>query len=204
MRNAPDYYQVLGLSDEAETDEIQSAYRALALKFHPDRNPGPGAAAEMRRINEAYSCLGDAAARVSFDGSRRAPEPPKLVEAALDAAREILLGGDWRLEPAPGRDMLLAGPPGRVLVRFVGMCQESDADAWLREVELLIRSGKADHSVMLAFRVLDAKALNRATRERRPSATVIELVESRVVGDPFQDPAFRDLFRPFLLSDGPG
>lgn len=63
-----DYYEVLGVSRTADADEIKRAYRALALKFHPDRNPGDAGAVErFKQINEAYSVLSDAEKRAQFD-----------------------------------------------------------------------------------------------------------------------------------------
>ena len=51
-------FQILGLSRRASLDEIKSAYRKLAMKYHPDRTPGDTQAAEkMKEINEAYSVL---------------------------------------------------------------------------------------------------------------------------------------------------
>ena len=54
MPNDP--FAVLGLSSSATEDEIKSAYRKLAKKYHPDLNPGDKAAEEkMREVNEAYT-----------------------------------------------------------------------------------------------------------------------------------------------------
>ena len=50
-----DPYKVLGVSPDASDEEVKRAYRALAKKYHPDRNPGDAAAAQkMREINAAY------------------------------------------------------------------------------------------------------------------------------------------------------
>jgi molecular chaperone DnaJ len=63
-----DYYQTLGISTEATDAEIKSAYRKLAMQYHPDRNPGDSAAEEkFKGINEAYSCLSDSAKRTHYD-----------------------------------------------------------------------------------------------------------------------------------------
>jgi molecular chaperone DnaJ len=55
-----DYHDILNVSREASDEEIKKAYRQLALKYHPDRNPGNKEAEELfKEINEAYSVLGD-------------------------------------------------------------------------------------------------------------------------------------------------
>ena len=55
-----DYYEVLGIQKGASDDEIKKAFRKLAVKYHPDKNPGDKAAEEkFKEINEAYSVLSD-------------------------------------------------------------------------------------------------------------------------------------------------
>ena len=68
MNGKRDYYEVLGVSRGASDQEIKSAYRKLALQYHPDRNPGNHEAEEkFKEAAEAYSVLSDAQKRASYD-----------------------------------------------------------------------------------------------------------------------------------------
>ncbi len=68
MNQKRDYYEILGLSHEANDQEIKSAYRRLALKYHPDKNPNDKSAEEMfKEAAEAYSVLSDAEKRARYD-----------------------------------------------------------------------------------------------------------------------------------------
>ncbi|MDE3148590.1 MAG: molecular chaperone DnaJ [Acidobacteriota bacterium] len=63
-----DYYEVLGVSRDASDQELKSAYRKQALKFHPDRNPGDHTAEEkFKQASEAYQVLSDADKRAAYD-----------------------------------------------------------------------------------------------------------------------------------------
>ncbi len=63
-----DYYEVLGVSKNASDDEIKKAYRKLAVKYHPDKNPGnKEAEAKFKEINEAHDVLSDKQKRARYD-----------------------------------------------------------------------------------------------------------------------------------------
>lgn len=68
MSSKRDYYEVLGVSREASSDEIRKSYRQCALKYHPDRNPGDKAAEEkFKEATEAFSILSDDQKRQMYD-----------------------------------------------------------------------------------------------------------------------------------------
>jgi curved DNA-binding protein len=65
---ADDYYQILGVQKIADPEEIKKAYRKLALKYHPDRNPNnPTAEEKFKKISEAYAVLSDQEKRKQYD-----------------------------------------------------------------------------------------------------------------------------------------
>ena len=65
---ANDYYEVLGISKSADENEIKKAYRKLAVKYHPDKNPDNKAAEEkFKEISEAYEILSDPAKKTQYD-----------------------------------------------------------------------------------------------------------------------------------------
>ncbi len=68
MDNKRDYYVVLGVSKNATPEELKKAYRKLALKYHPDKNPGDKAAEEkFKEAAEAYDVLNDPDKRAKYD-----------------------------------------------------------------------------------------------------------------------------------------
>jgi len=66
-----DYYGILGVQPDAESDEIRRAFRKKALQFHPDRNKDPDAAERMGEVNEAYAVLSDPEKRRRYDLMKR-------------------------------------------------------------------------------------------------------------------------------------
>lgn len=62
-----DYYKILGVGRKADAAEIKRAYRKLALKYHPDKNPEKSAEDRFKEINEAYEVLGNQTKRAKYD-----------------------------------------------------------------------------------------------------------------------------------------
>ena len=85
---ARDYYDALGISRTASTEEVQRAYRKLARQHHPDVNRDPGAEERFKEVSEAYSELSDPDTRKRYD--RFGPDfrqIPEVYENYADAAR---------------------------------------------------------------------------------------------------------------------
>ncbi len=114
MTTASDYYEVLQVSPNADGEVIQAAYRRLAMKWHPDRNPGdPFAVSQMKLLNEAYGVLSDPAKRREYDlgrnrsGTNRgtdkdapkakpsAPPQPEPAVPPKPRASSPVSGGGW-------------------------------------------------------------------------------------------------------------
>lgn len=94
-----DYYEVLGVGKSATDDELKKAYRKLALKYHPDRNPGDKQAEEkFKEAAEAYDVLSNPEKRKLYDqfGHNMGPQGfPAAVAAALNMA-----DSRWRIYSA--------------------------------------------------------------------------------------------------------
>lgn len=101
-----DPYKVLQVDPEAEDEVIQAAYRRLAQKYHPDRSPGPEAAARMVAINAAWDVLRDPARRADHDRSRARGVPSRA--AATGPAPGTASS------PAPARPSTAERPPESV------------------------------------------------------------------------------------------
>ena len=67
MNRKRDYYEILGVDRNATKEEIKRAYRRLALKYHPDKNPSPDAEEKFKEISEAYAVLSDDEKRRQYD-----------------------------------------------------------------------------------------------------------------------------------------
>lgn len=85
-----DYYQILGVDRSAAQDDIKKAYKKLALKHHPDRNPGDAKAVEQfKLVSEAYRVLGDPERRRRYDRTgETGEEGPALHEVDIATVAE--------------------------------------------------------------------------------------------------------------------
>ena len=100
--NKRDYYEVLGVSKDADEDTLKKAYRKLAKKYHPDANPGDKEAeAKFKEASEAYSVLSDPQNVSSTTSSAmlHLSRAAALVMAAVSAAL-ILTAEIWEISLA--------------------------------------------------------------------------------------------------------
>ncbi|MEM9445267.1 MAG: molecular chaperone DnaJ [Verrucomicrobiota bacterium] len=98
-----DYYELLGVSREASADEIKKAYRKLAVKYHPDKNPGDKEAEDrFKEIGEAYEVLSDTNKKAAYDNYGHAAFQQGMGSGGrgssfhdpFDVFREVFSGGN--------------------------------------------------------------------------------------------------------------
>ena len=88
-----DFYEILGVSKNASEADLKKAYRRLAMKYHPDRNPGEEGEAKFKEAKQAYEVLSDPKKRAAYD---------QFGHAGIDSS----MGG------GPGGSERAGGPPG--------------------------------------------------------------------------------------------
>ena len=85
MAKRKDYYKILGVNNDASQDEIKKAYRKLAIKYHPDRNPDNKEAEDkFKEIAEAYSVLSDENKRKEYDNPSSAFNGPDFGDMDME------------------------------------------------------------------------------------------------------------------------
>lgn len=124
MSEKKDYYEVLGLSKDASEKDIKSAYRKLAMKYHPDRSDASDAEERFKEISEAYAVLSDSDKRRQYDQFGHAGINSQYSQEDLfrgvnfedllrgfgfggagESIFDMFFGGGRRRGPARGRDL---------------------------------------------------------------------------------------------------
>ncbi|KAB2966547.1 MAG: molecular chaperone DnaJ [Thermoanaerobaculia bacterium] len=136
-----DYYEILGVARDASADQIKSAYRKHALKYHPDRNPGDHAAEErFKEAAEAYAVLSDDARRARYDRFGREGAGgfgPEGFDPSTFADFSDILGDLFGLGGAFGGRSRRGGPePGADLRYDLSIAFEEAAFGVDRELEV--------------------------------------------------------------------
>jgi molecular chaperone DnaJ len=140
-----DYYDVLGVSREANTNEIKKAYRQLAMKYHPDRNEGnPEAEEKFKEASEAYSVLADAEKRriydqYGFEGLKSAGRgfaDGSFFSDSIFADFEDILGSFFGFSTGRGRGRGRGGRRGRDLGMDVNITMEEAYNGVEKELEV--------------------------------------------------------------------
>jgi hypothetical protein len=180
-----DHYKALEVRRDASAEDIQHAYRLLALRFHPDRNSAPDAAARMREINEAWEVLGDPRRRREYDALLAKPNlHPDLASAVQLAARETLLRGGWRVLEDHVRTLVLENARQRVRVVFLDRVDNG----------MLLGLARQSPEFCVALSIKVEGPVGSA-------GAVIDLLHSESHGAPLPDGpggSCRALFAPFL------
>jgi len=178
-----DYYAILHLKADANAAQIHHAYRILAMRYHPDRNPLPEAVAMMARINEAYGVLSEPNRRRKYDKEQRLSCASDLALPIVAAAREALLRQRWTVLQDDGSTLRLENDSRHVCVTLV--------DRLTNEKLRKLARHSTGFGVVLAVEI--EKPINLSLQ-----VGIIDLLHSSYHGAPFPDAGYRALFEPFL------
>lgn len=125
------FYNILGVGENATKDEIKKAYRSLQMKYHPDKNPGNQESISMtQKINEAYETLSDEQKKGEYDMMRNNPNPFARMnsqggggmEVPMDEIFSMFFGGanPFAGMPGMGGGGMSGMPPGAKIHIFHG------------------------------------------------------------------------------------
>jgi curved DNA-binding protein CbpA len=179
-----DLYRTLNVSPAATQAEIQTAYRSLARRYHPDRNPLPSASTLMVTINAAYEILGEPEKRAAYDRKNVKREESPVDNAVLAGARDNLVRQGWTAVEESTNQFRLKNGSRHVQVALT---------KWLDHATLRRQVIRAS-----AFTVILAVHVDPNLKIPAGSVAVIDLMHSKKVGGEFPDSAYEELFRKFF------
>jgi len=178
------HYDILQIKPDASADEIQRAYRKLAMRYHPDRNPAPDAAVQMAAINEAYEVLQDPLQRGNVE------QPAAVVHHAddltfsiLSAARAVILRNGWTVAHEENSVVLFetGNPRFRILL----------TDKLTKDSLLRISRQFREIAAVLAVQIEGPIAVGA-------KITIIDLMHAQWHGPPIPEGPCRSLLSGFL------
>ena len=150
-----DFYEVLGVAKDASAEDIKKSYRKLALKYHPDKNPGDKAAEEaFKELGEAYEALSDTQKRAAYDQYGHAAFDPR---ARAGAGRSS--GGGFHDPFEIFREVFGGGAAGGIISELFGEGRSADPTAPTRGADL-----RYDLQISLEEAVLGAEKELSLTR----------------------------------------
>ena len=191
--NKRDYYEVLGVDKSASADDIKKAYRKLAMKYHPDRNPGDKTAEEkFKEIGEAYEVLSDADKKAKYDQFGFAGVDPSYgggagaggfggggIEKAHAAAK---VATPWTTKTLwVRRHFAWDDAPAKIVEAVVEMFHDEDAEVYLNGERILAVTGYTTDYVPFG---IDAEAFAKAVR-KGDNVLAVKVVQT--VGGQFFD-----------------
>ena len=140
-----DYYEILGVSNDASFEEIRSAFRERAWENHPDRNTSADAVDRMQEINEAYEVLRDEEQRAAYDRARRTFTASK---EELAKAKDLAVFTLGQLAFGFGYD-IGAGTAGRRSDIPIGRIEDVPTGMWHAVYEVALESALVGESFLL-------------------------------------------------------
>ena len=178
------HYDILQIKPDASADEIQHAYRKLAMRYHPDRNPAPDAAAKMADINEAYEMLQNPIQRGNAESPiSKANHTDDLTHSILSAARAVILRNGWTVTHEENSLVLFETGNPRVRIALTDRLRKDS----LLQISRQFREIVAVLAVQIEGPIASGMKI-----------TVIDLMHAQWHGAPVQDGPCKSLLSGFL------
>jgi len=181
------HYDILQVKPDSTGEEIQRAYRRLALRYHPDRNPSPDAASQMAAINEAYEVLKVSNQQQSKSQKNTVDAKPvsrdELTASIFGAARAVILRQGWIVSHDDGSRVVFE--IGKPSLRILLVDRLS--------TEALLRSGRRYGEFVAVLAVHIDGPIPATTR-----TTVIDLMHAQRYGAELSDGPCKSLLSGFL------